>query len=144
MLCKEPNKSESSTKMILAWRGLAKERLQKLNDAQRHILSLKADVENTTNRANEAINQLNKTKAQLRDLAQAGLDIVVGFQIRCYGPRIQLGNLEQTLEYNDTETAKAINLVVKTAHEHSCQGLELIAEYEVAENLWTSGPFGAR
>lgn len=66
----------------------------------------------------------------MRSLAQAALDLVVGFQIRCQGTAIRVGDIKQGLQYYDAETAQAIGIILAHAEALDCQGLGLLTSYE--------------
>jgi len=78
----------------------------------------------------------------LKQLAQAALDLVVGFRIRASGARIQIGYLEHMTRINDLETAKAVSLIVTTAAQLGCQGVELLTPFDETDDDPSGGIFG--
>jgi hypothetical protein len=88
------------------------------------------------------LEQLNAEGDAIKELAQAALDIVVGFRIRARGGVVQLGVLERMLVVNDLETAKAFETIVKYAEKTECQGLDLLTPFDVNDDPPAGGIFG--
>ena len=108
------------------------------------ILSIQKDLarmDTLEHQGKTAASERDQSNDALKLLAQAALDLVVGFRIRAQGGQIQLGVLESMLRVNDLETAQAIERIVKTARELECQGLELLTPYDTSDDVPSGGIF---
>lgn len=106
---------------VLAWRNRARSYERQLENANQ----VNARLQGEDVRLREAMDTL----------AQAGLNLVVGFQLVCEGNTIYFGGRYGSLVAKDLEVAQSIEHIVAVARARGCQGLTLLPESDKTDGI---------